>query len=480
MDCSALVRYVAAQRTAFKRAATRGALCAAALGALLMGLAAAQMAAPTAAPAAYSTQTRSANPHVMTDPPAQPVIRKVAAQAQTHLYSQAAGRTSGIAFAGEPQLAVKADGRIRLELELSEALEHSVMSLTDPDRLVIDFPEIAWRITAAQAKGLRARGVRGVRFGLHRVGRSRMVIDLDGAPFIMHHGALPQTATRPARFIIEFFVRDAAEQPYAEIETRPKPAIATVSSASAFAPRRAPRPETRPRKLVIALDPGHGGVDPGASYGGVDEKTFTLTFARQAKAAIERGGLLSVVLTRNRDETVSLDERVARARAAGADLFLSIHADALPNRPDVSGASVYTLSDSASDSLAATLARRENAADAIAGLSLAAEQDDIREILVDLARQQTLVDSDRVAGLLIEELRERVPVLPSRPHRYAPFAVLKSFDRPAALIELGFLTNLRDRRRLTNPAWREKAAEALALAVRRWAMADVRYAMSRR
>ncbi|MEO1328034.1 MAG: N-acetylmuramoyl-L-alanine amidase [Pseudomonadota bacterium] len=401
------------------------------------------------------------------------------------------------AFAESPALREAAPGRLRFEMELSEPLEHQVFTLDGPDRLVVDFPDLDWRLSdrerdAVATAGLR-HGVSGLRVGLFSTERARLVFDLDGPATVLRHASVPGSDTAPAKFIIEFAIGSAvavspAPLPASIREAAMRAGLGAPSEAPAaeawpFAPVGADAPRKRPRATIIALDPGHGGKDPGASYGGVSEKWLTLTFAQELRRVLEQPGVFEVVLTRETDEFIALADRVTRARNKGADLFISIHADALPANSAVSGASVYTLSDRSSDTLAAALARRENAADALAGVELKRHNDDIRAILVDLAKTRTVSESHRFAEVLIDSMQSRVKVLERRPHRQAGFRVLKTFDTPSALVELGFLTNLRDRRRLTNPAWREQAALAMAEAIRRWAAGerpDLREAVARR
>ena len=409
------------------------------------------------------------------------VFALVALAAPTFSNADVSVRRSGPAYAWQPLITEASDGVLRLQLQTSEPLAHRVFTLDNPSRLVVDFPEISWRIPPEELDRLRRDGVSGARFGLFRVGTSRLVLDLDGPAQVVGSASLPAAGPASARFVLEFQVsRDG--KPFklpegGDPQTRKKPALAKATLpltnprviSNVDGPIAAPRPKTRPRAMVIALDPGHGGIDPGASYGGVSEKDITLTFARELREVLNENGRFRVVLTRDTDEFVHLAERVHRARAQGADLFLSLHADALPSRPDVSGASVYTLAKTASDELAAELARRENASDAIAGVEMPTRKDDVRLALVDLAKRRTHKEADKMASELIEQLEAReVPVLPKRPHRKAGFRVLKTFDTPSVLIELGFLTNLRDRRRLTNPGWREQAALSIAAAVQNW------------
>ncbi len=218
------------------------------------------------------------------------------------------------------------------------------------------------------------------------------------------------------------------------------------------------------QRRVVALDPGHGGVDPGAvSARGIYEKTITLATARELARQLEASGRFDAVLTRRRDVFVPLRDRVAQARAQRAELFLSIHADALPDM-SMRGLSVYTLSEQASDRQTAALAVRENKDDFVAGLRLSREPREIGAILLDLARRQTNNQSLTLARAIVDELGRAVPLL-DKPHRAAGFTVLSAPDIPSALVELGCLSNPEDERLLPLPAYQRRLARALARAI---------------
>jgi N-acetylmuramoyl-L-alanine amidase len=239
------------------------------------------------------------------------------------------------------------------------------------------------------------------------------------------------------------------------------PAVAASDRIANSRPRRAAPP---PRPLVV-LDPGHGGRDPGAiGAGGTPEKRITLTAALELKRRLERGGRCRVALTRARDVFVPLDARIGVARRMEAALFLSLHADSAPGA--ARGASVYTLSESATDALAAGLARRENLADrAGGGRRLPGPTPEVRGILLSLMRAETRAGSERIARLAVAALDEGdVPLLPNT-HRRAGFVVLKAPDVPAALVEMGFLSHPLDEAALNRPAHRARLAAALAEAV---------------
>jgi N-acetylmuramoyl-L-alanine amidase len=220
-----------------------------------------------------------------------------------------------------------------------------------------------------------------------------------------------------------------------------------------------------PRHLrVVALDPGHGGVDPGAiSPHRIYEKNITLSTARALARQLELTGRYRAVLTRAGDTYVSLRERVLRARASHAELFLSIHADTLPDRA-MRGLSVYTLSTEASDRDSEALAARENKDDFVAGVRLSHQSREIGAILVELARRQTDNRSLTLAQAIVEALGRAVTLL-ERPHRAAGFVVLTAPDIPSALVELGCLSNPDEERLLCQRAYQQRLAQGLARAI---------------
>ncbi|HEV8679411.1 MAG TPA: N-acetylmuramoyl-L-alanine amidase [Stellaceae bacterium] len=233
--------------------------------------------------------------------------------------------------------------------------------------------------------------------------------------------------------------------------------------AARGAQRRRRPPPPKPRR-VIALDPGHGGVDPGAiSPHRLYEKTITLGVARELARQLDATGRYRAVLTRATDTFVPLRQRVARARASRAELFLSIHADALPDSA-MRGLSVYTLSEEASDREAAALASRENKDDFVAGLHLKRQPKVIGAILLDLAQRQTNNQSLMLARTILGELGRSVPLL-EKPHRSAGFVVLTAPDIPSVLVELGCLSNPVEERLLSKPAHQRRLAQGLVRAI---------------
>lgn len=225
-------------------------------------------------------------------------------------------------------------------------------------------------------------------------------------------------------------------------------------------------PLAKPRPKLVVLDPGHGGKDPGAiGSRGTQEKKVVFTIAREVQRELQAGGRYRVLLTRTGDTYVALRERVARAQAAKADLFLSLHADSHDNS-DVRGASVYTLSEDASDREAAALAARENRADAVvSGMRLADKPDNVAQTLVAMSQRGTVNDSRRLAETIVATFAKNGVRLLPRTHRQAGFAVLTSAEIPAALVELGYLSNPQDEKLLTVRQHQISLARALRASV---------------
>jgi N-acetylmuramoyl-L-alanine amidase len=351
--------------------------------------------------------------------------------------------------------------KLRVVLETDAKLPVSAFELADPYRIVVDLPDVTWRIDPAD--GERATGfISGYRFGLFVPGKSRLVFDLKQPALVDKAFHIPPTGGRPWRLVID--IKAVAGTVFAARAAKPPPAPEQSSGARAavFVPPPRPKPEGAQRKRVVVLDPGHGGIDPGAlSRGrGVREKDITLAMARQLRDELVRRGRYHVVLTRDHDIFIRLRERISMARAAGADVFISLHADSIRNRK-VRGASVYTLSERASDREAADLAAKENKSDVIAGVDLTGESAEVTNILIDLAQRETMNHSAEFARILVHEMSRNTKFL-RKSHRFAGFAVLKAPDVPSVLVEMGYLSNSRDVSQLTSRTYRAGLAAAIA------------------
>jgi N-acetylmuramoyl-L-alanine amidase len=217
---------------------------------------------------------------------------------------------------------------------------------------------------------------------------------------------------------------------------------------------------------VVVLDPGHGGLDAGTTApSGQAEKSIVLDFALMLRDKLEKSGKYHVVMTRGDDSFIPLGERVRIARAHKASLFVSIHADTLGRRsPETRGATIYTLSERASDGEAANLAEAENKADVIAGVDLSAEPNDVADILIDLAQRETKAFSTNFARKLVSELKSSAK-LHKHPLKSAGFKVLKAPDVPSVLVELGYVSNPQDLKLMTSDGWRRKVVDSIAQAI---------------
>lgn len=362
----------------------------------------------------------------------------------------------------------------RLVIELSDGVEAAAFVLAAPPRLVVDLPELAWAgDLAVPATPL----VSAVRAGLFQPGQSRLVIDLARAALLSQGYVLPPTGATPWRLILDLTA--AADDAFNAAATLRQTTRIAVPGAVAkpAVPRPAPREDapnavtgTDPsgrRKIVVAIDPGHGGVDPGAiGVGGVYEKNITLLAAQQLKQKLEATGRYRAVLTRTRDTSLGLRQRIEIARHAPADVFLSLHADSIRDK-SIRGLSVYTLSEKASDAEAAALAESENKADLIIGMDLTRESQEVRNILIDLAQRESMNLATRLAASLIAELKREVTLLRNA-HRFAGFAVLKAPDIPSVLIEMGYLSNREDQNALMKEGYRAKLMTAVVRGLDRY------------
>ena len=358
--------------------------------------------------------------------------------------------------------------RTRFVIELSDPLQLRVFTLTNPDRVVVDMPEVLWRLQGPD-RPTGTGAVRAYRYGLFRPGDSRFVIDLNKPVTPAEPMILPPEKGFGYRVVLDLFPTTEAKFASAAgwpADLRVKEAQAERVAAIPPAPMPAEQAPPQSKARVVVIDAGHGGIDSGTT--GVDgllEKNVVLDEAQRLKKVLQKRGYV-VHLTRDTDIYIPLRERVNIARGYQADLFISLHADSNPD-PSVSGASVYTLSESGSDKEAAALARKENQSDVIAGVDLSGENSPVASILIDLAQRDTMNRSSRFAETAVSQLSQATDILPREPHRAAAFVVLKAPDVPAVLIELGYLSNAHDCAQMGTAEWRDATAQAIAAAVDR-------------
>ncbi len=421
--------------------------------------------------------------------------------------------------------------RTRVVFEFTRDLDFKVFTLGNPRRVVVDMPEVGWRLPPRPLPS-RVGVFETLRYGLYKPGNSRVVVDLRAPAIIKKAFLLEPSGPRGFRLVIDLTTasktvfqrhvksppiqivsasaeefkkpspptgkRPVAETPKSPVISTPKiTQSSTIATArinkktaarlsetdagnknpktvgkdlkklvSAFRP--APRkPGIRPSndKKTIIVDSGHGGADPGTiGRSGIYEKHITLAMARELAKQLNATGHFRAVMTRDRDIYIPLRKRVKIARDSGADLFISLHADAVKNTK-IHGPSVYTLSEKASDKEAAALAEKENKSDLIAGMDLSHESQDVANILIDLAQRESMNQSVRFATQLVKDLKRRTKLLRNT-HRFAGFAVLKAPDIPSVLIEMGFLSNRNDERRLQTREYRKKFSAGIVAAVK--------------
>jgi N-acetylmuramoyl-L-alanine amidase len=352
----------------------------------------------------------------------------------------------------------------RFVIETSAAVDGAeVFTLSGPDRVIIDVPSTGWAARTAPS-GTGTGIVTGYRVGSPERGKVRITLNLSAPVDIKKSFSVPPDGNAPNRFVVDI-ERAATPSLSAVVAIQTPPGnTASATTKVGVVPPPPKRPDVR---RVVAVDAGHGGPDPGTTgAGGTYEKVVTLAMARELKAVMEASGRYRVVLTRDDDTFIRLRDRVGKARAAGAELFISLHADSIGDH-NHRGASVYTLSEVSSDKEAEALAAKENKSDVIAGVDLSNENPEVTNILIDLAQRETMNYSARFAVNLVEEL-ERAAKININPHRFAGFAVLKAPDVPSVLIEMGYLSNPQDEKALKDPRQRRGLANAILHAADRF------------
>ncbi len=425
----------------------------------------------------------------------------------TVLFLSVASATPPLASVSAARIAGD-EARTRFVADLDRPVSYSVYVIDNPYRVVVDLPDVLFAMPPEigdEGRGL----IKAYRFGQLAPGKSRIVIDTTGPVLIEKSFVLNPENGQPARMIIDIIQTDrrtfarvkAAERPTGSVtapavpdtlaELLKREGVARIdeeaeraerlATASSLIPKPRPKPsstETNPgrpeeqtippksqtARPVVVLDPGHGGIDGGTvSRKGTLEKQVVLVFARELRKQLRATGRFDVYMTRNDDRFVSLGKRVKFARAKKADLFIAVHADSLRRRR-VRGATVYTLSEKASDAEAAALAEKENNADFIGGVDLGDDAGEVADILLDLALRETKNHSIYFARRLVKNLKPVAP-LNRRPMRSAGFKVLRAPDIPSVLLELGYLSNRHDEGNLISSRWRRKAAVAVTAAI---------------
>lgn len=359
--------------------------------------------------------------------------------------------------------------RTRLVLDFDRKPAFEIHYVANPYRVVIDLPETGFGFKPEE---LAARGIfSDIRYGTMAAGRSRIVLTAERPVGVVLAEVQEEAGASTYRLVLDATI--VTDQVFRELMATQRWQDTTETAAIEAASLMLPGAATAGGPFVVAVDAGHGGIDDGAR-GGVtktEEKHVTLAFARELADALNALPGTRAFLTRDKDEFLSLSRRVQIARAGGANLLISVHADTLRQK-EIRGATVYTISDKASDSLAANLAERENLSDQLAGVALESEPAEVADILLDLTRRETQAFSISLAGTVVDTFEGEVMLI-NNPHRHAGFRVLTAPDVPSVLLELGFMSNKDDEQLLVDAGWRRKVAGLMAKAVARYRAAVI-------
>ena len=364
------------------------------------------------------------------------------------------------------------DAKTRIVMDVKGPISYKYFLLANPYRLVLDMLEVDFELNPVS--GVLTGGVLGYRFGLLQPGISRVVIDLSKPLLVDKHFIIKPGAKPQSRLVIDLVpttrskfldhVRKSRNQKTVgllKLKSEEQKHQTNQEFKNKFSQKKISKSK------IIVLDPGHGGVDPGAiGIRGTYEKKIVLMAAKSIKEILAKSGRYSVILTRKSDRFIPLRKRVAIARHARADLFISLHADSIKNGA-VRGATVYTLSENASDREAAQLAERENKSDLIVGMDLDAESQEVTDILIDLVQRETMNQSAVFADAIVQEITKKIKTH-RRPHKFAGFAVLKALDIPSILLEMGYLSNIKDETLLNTDAFQKKLGRAILLGLDRY------------
>lgn len=356
------------------------------------------------------------------------------------------------------------DARTRVVIDFDRKPEFFVHYVANPVRVIVDLPETSFGL---KPEDLEARGLFSeIRYGAMGAGSARIVLTAKKPVAITVAEVRSDEEGRGYRLVLD--TERVTDERFASLVEEQK----WTGSVTTTKTGRLAEPPA-PGAFVVAVDAGHGGIDTGAigAETKTEEKIVTLAFAGELAETLNEQAGVEAFMTREKDEFLSLPERVQIARQRGANLFISIHADTLRQR-DIRGATVYTISDKASDHLAANLAERENLSDEIAGIALQSEPAAVADILIDLTRRETQAFSVNLARSVVSSFEGKINLI-NNPHRHAGFRVLQAPDVPSVLLELGFLSNREDEKLLLDPAWRKKVAGLIATAVRNYRGAAV-------
>jgi len=354
-----------------------------------------------------------------------------------------------------------------IRIQHTQGVPFRIYTLDAPKRLIVEFNSVIFA-GFEEAVFSRSQSITGVRAGALKSGWSRMVFDLARPMLVERAGVTVAPETAQAELIIRLtktnddrFAADAKKMVA-------KQTVVTTTGNTSNADQ-----------FVIVLDPGHGGIDPGAVAGDAQEADLMLSLAREIRDILRKSDGVQVHLTRDEDVFVSLEDRVSAAHALSADVFLSLHADIVTDG-QAFGTTVYTLSETASDEATAKLALRHDRGEILFGVDLRGADDEVSGILIDLARLETIPQSKELAGAVVDAVLMEFGRVNSRPIRHANFSVLKAPDIPSILVEAGFMSSSQDLENLKSPEWRTRFSRALVAGILDWYLSDAALAPLRR
>jgi N-acetylmuramoyl-L-alanine amidase len=354
-------------------------------------------------------------------------------------------------------------GGLEINLKLSQGVPYKMNFMEEPLSLIIDFNILSFDGTDLQ-KINRSKNIKFMEFEKLNSKWSRLSIQF------RDYWNIANTEMRidpnDSSAIISILLNSVSEDNF-----EPKNLNADRHFQSDYLETNETTSATNNNKFVIVLDPGHGGKDPGAQAGGYRESNLMLELASAVEESLVRNTEFEVILTRKDDVFLSLEDRITVATQSGADLFISLHADAVIEG-EASGTTVYLLSENATDKMSAQLASRHDRSEILRGVDLSGLDSQVASVLIDMARQETKPRNEAVASFILEVFKEKITELSSQPLRYAAFSVLKSPDIPSILIEAGFMSTSSNLKNLTTSSWRAGFADALAEAISRWQIKD--------
>ncbi len=355
-----------------------------------------------------------------------------------------------------------------LTVELDSAAKHHVFVLKSPDRLVVDLPAFKWKVDTQKIAKAGSHFIKRIRYARFDEDTSRVVLDMNEAvkfdeihskkKHIKQFRLTAKDGSAPKRVEKETSSKSSSLWGRKNNKRRVPTVIVQDDNQRELPTSKARKPRATDKPLIV-IDAGHGGKDPGARGRMTKEKVITLRYARALRDKLKATGSFRVKLTRDKDKIIPLRERFRIARRAKGDMFISLHADAAPNK-GARGLSIYTLSEKASDKEAEALATQENKVDLLADVDLTHEDEEVADILIDLARRETKNKSVQLAEKMVKTMRGKVKLL-KNPHRHAGFAVLKAPDIPSVLVEIGFLTNPQDEKLLNQKEYQNKVVKGL-------------------